>query len=46
MEPRTGESGLLGSLLGSLFLDRSALLLLVVSLRDLAWHIVLPDLAS
>jgi hypothetical protein len=45
-EPWSGETGLLGSLLGPLLLGRSALLLLVVTLRDLAWHIVLPDLES
>jgi hypothetical protein len=43
-EPWRGESSLLGSLLSPLLLDRSALLLLVVRLRDLAWHIVLPAL--
>jgi hypothetical protein len=45
-EPWSGEAGLLGSLFGPLLLDRFALLLLVVRLRDLAWHIVLPDLGS
>jgi hypothetical protein len=46
MKPWTGESGLLCSLLGPLFLDRFPLLLLVVRLWDLARHIVLLDLAS
>jgi hypothetical protein len=45
-EPWSGESVLFGSLLGPFLLDRSALLLLVVRLRDLAWHIVLPNLGS
>jgi hypothetical protein len=45
-ETLSGKSGLLGSLLGPLLLDRFALLLLVVRLRDLAWHIVLPDAGS
>lgn len=41
-EPRGSETGFLGPLLRPSFLDRLALLLLVVRLRDFARHVFLP----